>query len=245
MDKKILIAAPINEEENIFKEYLESLNHLEIPEGYTAKGYCILAKDSPLYKYLDDGEYEFENNNFPVEKSKGRQWTNQMLSNVGYLKNKIKEKATREGYDYLFMVDGDILLHPKTLSHLISLNKPVVTELVYTKRGTKIGCMDGEYEGNTFYSDKKLRDYQDGGLHEVNWSGQIMLIHSSVFTIPTIDFSPIGQMIGEYNSDWSFFCKVYAHDPNFQLYMDTKYPARHLYSEKDYKRWMEEKKHHE
>ena len=38
--------------------------------------------------------------------------------------------ALNEGYDFLFLVDSDLYLDPKTLVHLLSLDKDIVSEVV-------------------------------------------------------------------------------------------------------------------
>ena len=246
MEKRILIAAPINEQEKIFKEYLLSLKNLKIPNGYIANKFFILSKDSPLSSYLKENEYCYENNNFSIEKEKGyHNWTEERYLNIAFLRSQLLKKAREENYDYLFTVDSDILLHPNTLSNLLQLNLPIVTEVVWTKTPHGITAIDGEFEGWGHYKNRTYKTYYEPGLYEINWGGMITLIHSSIFNIPTIDYMQIPQVFNEYSEDWSFFCKVYAHFPNFKLYMDTKYPGRHLYNENCYNRWIKEKEKYE
>jgi len=243
MGTKILIAAPVNEQEKVFKEYLMSLNALKIPEDCTINRFFILSKDSPLSSMLNQDEYCYENQNFVIDKEQGfHNWSQERLINIALLRSLILQKAREEKYDYLFTVDSDILLHPNTLQYLLELNLPIVTEAVWTKGPKGINVMDGKYEGWRHYEN---RDYTLPNIYEINWGGMITLIHSSIFNIKSINYLPIKQVVGEYSEDWSFFCKIYAHFPSFKLYMDTKYPGRHLYNEKCYNRWIKEKEQYE
>lgn len=243
MEKRILIAVPVNEQEKIFKEYLISLNSLKIPDGYKADKFFILSKDSTLSTILNPKEYCYEDKNFLIDKEKGfHNWTKDRFINIAFLRTEILKKAREEKYDYLFTVDSDILLHPNTLSHLLNLNLPIVTEAVWTKNPDGITIMDGQYENWKHF---KNRTYKKTGLYEVNWSGMVTLIHSSIFNIETINYYPIKEVYGEYSEDWSFYCKIYCHFPDFNLYIDTKYPGRHLYNEACYQRWMKDKEEYE
>lgn len=235
MGKRVLIAAPINEQEKIFKEYLNSLNSLNIPSDYIVDKFFILSKNSNLSSFLKPNEYIYEDNNFPVNEK--HNWNKEKLLNIAELRTLILEKARKEKYDYLFTVDSDIILHPNTLNHLLQLNLPIVTELVWTKIFSNITALDGKYEGEQFFRDK---DYTIPGLYEINWGGMITLINSSIFNIDTINYYPIKEVMEEYNENWSFFCKIYCHFPNLKLYMDTTYPGTHLYNEFYYNKWKKE-----
>lgn len=240
MGKRILIAVPVNEQEKIFKEYLISLNSLKIPKDYEINKFFILSKNSTLSTMLKSEEYCYEDKNFLIDKEKGfHNWSKEKLINIAILRTKILEKARNEKYDYLFTVDSDILLHPNTLIHLLNLKLPIVTEAVWTKNPDGITILDGQYEGWRHF---KNRDYHKPGLYEINWGGMVTLIHSSIFNIETIDYYPIKEVFGEYSEDWSFYCKIYCHFPDFKTYVDTKYPGRHLYNESCYQRWIKDKK---
>ena len=71
MGKRILIAAPVNCSEIMFQEYLNSLNHLILPQDYIVDKFFILNKNSILKKHLKEKEYiEIDNNNLILEKEK-------------------------------------------------------------------------------------------------------------------------------------------------------------------------------
>ena len=56
--KKILITAPVHQDEETFKEYLWSLNRLEIPDNYEIHKYFYLHNSKNLKKFLNLNEYE-------------------------------------------------------------------------------------------------------------------------------------------------------------------------------------------
>lgn len=220
MGKRILIATPINESEEVFLEYLNSLNNLKIFSDYTIDKFFILPKMSSLSSFLNPQEYSYENTNIFIQKEDLQK---QKTLKIAKLKSLILEKARKENYDYLFMVNGNILLNPNILNHLLSLNLPIVTEAIWFKKFNNIEILDGKYEGEQFFRDK---NYLIPNQYEINWGGKIMLINSSIFNINTINFYPIKEVINEYNENWFFFCKIYCYFPNLKVYMDTYYPGK-------------------
>ena len=218
MGKRILIATPINEQDQVFKEYLNSLKNLIIPSDYTIDKFFILPKNSSLSSFLKPHEYSYESNNYSLKTN-----IKEKSYNIATFKSLILEKARKEKYDYLFIVNGNIILHPNTLIHLINLNLPIVTEAIWFKKNNKLEILDGKYEGEQFFRDK---DYTIPGQYEINWGGKITLIESSIFNVKTINYYPIKEVMNEYNENWALFCKIYCHFPDLKVYMDTVYPGK-------------------
>ncbi|WP_338140244.1 hypothetical protein [Paenibacillus thiaminolyticus] len=42
------------------------------------------------------------------------------------------QHAIDEQYDYLFLVDSDLLLHPRTVEQLVATGKDIVSEIFWT-----------------------------------------------------------------------------------------------------------------
>ena len=57
MGKRILITAPVHQSEKIFKEYLNSLDHLIIPENYIVNRFFYLHNNPELKELLSPDEY--------------------------------------------------------------------------------------------------------------------------------------------------------------------------------------------
>ena len=55
--KKVLITAPVHQDENIFKEYLWSLNRLIKPNNVEVKKFFYLHNCENLKKFLNEDEY--------------------------------------------------------------------------------------------------------------------------------------------------------------------------------------------
>jgi len=243
MGKRILIASPVNQKEDIFKEYLNSLRKLIVPNEIEINYYFILHNCDNLIKYLNNNEkYDILNDNISLikEKNKQKQWTTENYKKVAEMRSSILKKAREEKYDYLFMVDSDVLLHPKTLILLLQDNKDIVGHLSWTKLSSqgelKANC--GAYEGWGTYN---INEIKYPNLYKVGWTGRTTLISSKVFNNPNIDYKQILGVDNTGSEDYAFCLKAYCNIPDLEIYFDTRLPSRHLYQEKDYERWMKEK----
>ena len=244
MDKRILIATPVNQDENIFKEYLFSLNNLYIPKGYKADVFFILHNCDELKKYINENQYTIINNNINLEKSNNndrKNWKEENYYLLAEMRTSLLKKAREEKYDYLFMVDSDVLLHPKLLSLLINDNKDIVSSLSWTKPtiNSKLEAPCAQYEGwETFQNTEILKT---PGLYRVGWTGRCTLISSRVFNNSNISYYQLSGVDNTGSEDYAFCLRCYCNIPDIEIYIETRLPSRHLYSEKDYLRWMKEK----
>ena len=133
---KILIAAPVRQSPEIFREYLKSLQNLEKPCQcdrlfilHNSPELIPLIKAHPetcfFAEYRTDDEYKSDGNR--------HLWTSELVSNIIKMKNGIAKFALENGYDYIFFVDTDLMLHPKTLVQLLATGKDIVAEIFWTR----------------------------------------------------------------------------------------------------------------
>ena len=246
MGQRILIAAPANCKEEMFKEYLNSLNHLIIPKEYEVKKFFVLNKDSSLKNFLNKEEYiEIDNNNLQLIKNENqqKQWKKENYNFIAKLRNYILEEARNKHYDYLFSVDTDVLLHPNTLSHLINCDKDLISTSIWTKLNTTLSINCAQYEGWGEYSDKEI--FHTPGIYKIGWTCIAVLMKSKIFSNPNINYNQIIGVDNTGSEDYSFLLHCYCNIPNFECYISTYYPGRHLYHEKDFDRWIKDKEKYE
>lgn len=246
MEKRILIAAPVYQKEEIFKEYLNSIEHLKIPEGYKVNKFFYLHNSPNLAKFLKENEYELINDDATIikEKNEQKKWTEKNFNALYKMRTALLQKAAKENYDYLFTIDSDILLHPNTLQNLLKDNKEIVGNMIWTKmENEKIEAICGKNEEWGAYDD--LSQFMTPGLYPIGWTRACLLISSKIFNNPNISYFPISGVDNTGCEDYAFCLRVKCNFPNIQIWIDTKYPARHLYYEKDYNRWMKEKEKYE
>ena len=248
--KKILITAPVHQDIKIFKEYLWSLNRLEIPEGYEVHKYFYLHNSNNLKKFLQSNEYEIFNDNTKVEQNEITHiWKIENFSAVSQMRTKALEKARREKYDYIFSVDSDVILHKKTLNDLLSREKDIISKIYWTAWDSRQpwlllpNCYDSRSDnGRIVYKDQNIEKYKIMGTYETGVTGAAILISSKIFNEPLIDYYPIKVLSTSYWEDYAFCVKCKCLFPDLKIYIDTIHPAKHLYRQEDYNNWIKGEK---
>lgn len=254
--KKVLIGGPIYQKPVVLQMYLQSLMRLKT-DG--------LAVD---FLFLDDNENEVSRNllenlakqhenitvTFGGEESglyicddSGHHWTQQLMFKLANYRNYFLRKAAEGGYDYLFLVDSDLMLHPQLLQHLIRADKSILSEIFWTKwtpEGERLPnvwmrdqyslapVVPGEYltpEEAFLRGRRFIESLRTPGIYEVGGLGACTLIRRDAFT-SGIHFGPIHNI--SLQGEDRYFC-VRAVAYGFSLYVDTAYPAYHIYRESD------------
>ena len=223
---KILIGAPVRTSERIFEHYVRALR----PLG--ADLFFFLHNSPNLAKYLNEGEYEHIQT---PSQHQPHVWNSGLLREVSTMKNRLLKKALEGGYDYFFLVDSDTILHPDTLKHLLSLKKDIVAEVCWTKwkpeeEEKPNAWMYDFYE----FGEVPIESFRKFDLHEVGGVGGIVLISRKAIAAG-INYVPIPNLSTSMWEDRAF-C-VRATVSGFKIYLDTCYPANHLYRDEDVDRY--------
>lgn len=222
---KVLIAAPLRQEVKIFREYQAGLDRLIVPEGVTVDRYFVV-NDCPevipeirgaAYDVLDTGDRFQKSDNDHL-------WTLENLEKMPALRNMTVRRALEGGYDYLFSVDTDIILHPETLLRLLDADKDIVSELFWTNGW----CNAWMYDQSSGMTTKWVIP----GLYQVGMTGACTLIKREVLA-QGVDFTPISNIRKALWGEDRWFC-IRAAVLGFEMWIDTHCPPWHLYSEKEY-----------
>ena len=234
---KILLGAPVRQSEEIFKEYIKSLDNLEKPDNVTVDRYFYLHNSPDLAKYLKPNEYLNATTEEEYEKDENTHyWKAVNLQIVTYFKNELLKRSLEGGYDYFMLVDSDLILHPKTIVSLLEADKPIVAEVFWTKWQPDEEPTPNAWDLDhfTFYQDS-IDKWKNPGLYKVGGTGACILIHRSVFE-SGVNYSPLYN-VSFWGEDRSFSIRATAH--NYELWLDTHYPAVHLYRESEYQKYVE------
>ena len=223
---KILIAAPIRQDEETFKLYLDSLDKLEIPESVTVDRFFIFHNSQNLIPLVDCNFGVLETNDEYPRTEGNHAWTTKHIANIIRMKNTISRYMLERGYDYVFMVDSDLILHPKTLVALLEAEKDIVAEIFWSVWNKEFGptpnCwMYDSYEG---VNRENVAVWVKPGLYRVGMTGACILIHRRVFEagvnyndIYNISFTGEDRLFG-----------IRAACSGFELWIDTNYPCIHV-----------------
>lgn len=242
--KKIMITAPVHQDAKIFREYLWSLNRLEIPEGYTIDKYFYLHNADNLKKFLQPNEYEVFKDETKVEHTNTHIWTQDNFNVVSKMRTKALERARELKYDYVFSIDSDTILHKSTLKELLEHNLPFISKLHWTawdiNYPENIGpnCYDGRSaEGRIIFFLSPER-FKEPGVYEVGSAGGCNLISKDIFNYKEINYYPIPILRSSCWEDFAFAVRCKCVIPNIHFYLDTKNPVKHLYHNSNYENWI-------
>lgn len=219
---RVLIAAPVKQDRKTFKLYQDSIHALRCHEGVSFDTFFVV-NDCPGLISIIKGDYEICDTGDVYQKtSETHIWTEQNLAKMSLLRNKTIQRALDGGYDYLFSVDSDLVLHPDTLSVLLDAKKDIVAELFWTQSWANAWYYD-QCDG----MDPK---WVEPGLYEVGMTGACILISRKVLEAG-VNYSPIPNIKKLYGED-RFFC-IRAACHGFSIWADSHCPPYHLYTQKE------------
>ena len=234
--KRILITAPLRQDPRYFDEYRESVDKLIIPEGCEVKTFYVINNCEEIFSHLypHDAFIIRDNPNEYIKTAGDHVWGDNNIQKVAYFRNLTIQYALDQGFDYWWSVDTDIVLHPMTLKTLLDADKDIVSEIFWSKD-------PGGYEWcNAWMRDKYSGTepkFKTPGLYQVGMTGACTLVKRKVLEAGVnYDFLPNLSIWGE---DRHFSIRAAAH--RFELWVDTHYPATHLFTEREYQEYMRKK----
>jgi glycosyltransferase involved in cell wall biosynthesis len=253
--KRILVGSPVYQKPEVLKAFLTSLKKL--------KGNTVLIDYIFVDDNVDESSTRllagFQRAGSTVTILRGEElglylcndeshhWDDQLMLKVANYKNSIIHYAIENKYDYLFFADSDLVLHPNLLEHLKAANKDILSEIFWSQWHSarplepnvwlfdeydmvpkKLGENLSEKEMN-LRQNKFLNQLRIPGLYEVGGLGACTLI-SRAALMAGVNFAPIKNLT--IHGEDRFFC-IRAAVLGLDLFVDTQFPAYHIYREKD------------
>ncbi len=232
---RILIASPVRKEPGILQECLAGLERLEtadfeVDHLFVDDNDCPESSDllhgfgsAIIWPGGRDEDYHCDEDT--------HHWNDILVRKVAGFKDKIIAYARDNGYDYLFLVDSDLVLHPKTLTHLVSLDKDIVSEVFWTVWTPGSPPMPNvwQYESYGGVHPDFLDMLRKPGIYEVGGLGACTLLSRRALETG-VSFAPIENLSRWGEDRW--FC-VRAQVLGLELWADTHYPPYHIYRESE------------
>lgn len=255
--KKIIIGSPIKQKNKILNEFLLSLKGLDlddldvyyyfIDDNTDMKSSELLKKFQKSEKnvVLQSSSKLIDKNEEYVCNETEHRWKKNLIKRVILFKNSIIDYAKENNFDYLFFIDSDIVLDKRTIKHLISRNVDIVSNVFWTQwvQHDRVEPQVWLQDVNNFYEIDWDKNYSKAeieqlsfdfiqkmkipGIYEVGGLGACTLLNKKAIK-SGVNFSIIDNV-----SFWGedrHFC-IRARVLGLNLYVDTVYPAYHIYRE--------------
>lgn len=258
MMKKLLIGSPIKQKATILEEFLIGLKELNL-DSLDVHYYFIddntEQKSSELLdKFCKNNSNVLlkKNTDFIVEENQKYEcnesthvWKQALINRIIVFKNDIIRYANENDFDYLFFVDSDIVMNPVTINHLIARDVDIVSNVFWTQWSAGGGMYPQVWlqDKNNYYTENWDKEYSYRelqqfemdfvnqmklpGMYRVGGLGACTLLNKKSIQ-SGVNFSLIDNV-----SFWGedrHFC-IRARVLGLDLYVDTVYPAYHIYRE--------------
>ncbi len=249
---KILIGSPVKQKSKVLKEFLLGLEEADkgqnqityffvddntetassdLLKSFAEKYDVIIKKGSELY----DAEAQYD----------GHIWHATNLEKVTVYKNEIISHCINNGFDYLFLVDSDIVIDKRTIPQLLSDNVDIVSNVFWSQwRRNGILTPQCFWIPDIYIQDKAfnvrmtfeeahkikmdmVEKLKTPGIYEVDGLGACTLISRHALEMG-VSFKEIYNL--RIPGEDRPFC-IRAGALGFKLYMDSAYPAYHINKE--------------
>lgn len=252
---RVLIGSPIHQRPMVLKEFLNSLLRLNIAD-IELDFHLVDDNDDEessrlLQEFQSMGDHIYlQSSGFHdayIRNDTTHFWNTNLVWKVANFKNLMINRAQTLNYDYLFLIDSDLILHPDTLRHLIGTNKDIISEVFWTQWQPETMFqpqvwMHDEYNQWELLPGEKLQPEEINrrfhefiakmripGIYEVGGLGACTLI--SQYAIKAgVSYNQIRNI--SYWGEDRHFC-IRAAALGIPLFVDTHYPALHLYRDSD------------
>ncbi len=250
---RILVGSPVKQESIVLKEFLigldeakkgdNQLTYFFIDDNTEEESTRLLEEFSKNHSVIImKGEAIFNASEWEANDYVTHNWQSINFAKVTTYKNKMIEYCIQEKYDYLFLIDSDVIIDRRAILQLLSDDVEIVSNIYWQQCQRNGGLTPQcfwipdiyiqEKSFNVLYpfeESHKIRmaafkKLKEPGLHLVDGLGACTMIKRSALE-KGVDFTPIYNLkiLGEDRP----FC-IRAGALGISLYVDTNYPAYHL-----------------
>jgi hypothetical protein len=138
---RVLIAAPVRQKPVILQHFLDGLQRLDTT-GLEVAYLFVDNNDDPqasqmLRAFAGQVGAPVHRLRVPVAEPYQRtethhHWTESLIWRLAAIKDGILHAALQHGYDYAFLVDSDLVLHPQTLRRMVECKRDILSQVFWT-----------------------------------------------------------------------------------------------------------------
>lgn len=239
---KILVGSPVRKCPGILKEFLLSLK--ELRQEKITLDYCFIDDNDQIASSILLQEFAqsvptscWISKAPPTDvaytcNETTHHWDNKdvLIWRVADFKNQIIKKAIQENYDYIFFIDSDLVLHPDTIEHLVRSKKDIISEIFWTRWQPDQAELPQVWISDTYtLNDAFVQQLKTPGVYEVGGLGACTLISKKALQAG-VTFNRLYNLTF-WGEDRHFCIRAVA--LGFHLYVDTFFPAYHIFRESE------------
>ncbi|MDT9027891.1 glycosyltransferase family 2 protein [Rossellomorea yichunensis] len=253
--KSVLIASPVRQKPAILGEFLTSIKELKRDQAKVDYLFIDDNDEQASHQLLTQFKEEHENTMvWDWEDQKPylcdemtHHWNEELIWKVAAMKDRMLEYVLKEGYDAIFLIDSDLVLHPGTLEQLLLADKDIISNIFWTRWKPDDMEMPQVWLQDTYTLYRKgrnevitgqeamqrilqfFRQLRVPGVYEVGGLGACTMIRREAIEVG-VRFAEIKNL--SFQGEDRHFC-IRAAALGLSLYVDTHFPAYHIYRESD------------
>lgn len=258
--RRVLVGSPVRQTPAILRLFLESLRRIE--RSRIDLDFCFVDDNEDPESSALLERFKAEVPGVDVERPTGAPqtggaqepdqaahlWDSGRIDRVAWLKDRMIARARSEGYDFLFLIDSDVLVEPGTIEHLAAQEKDIIAEVYWTRweptdpplpqvwlrdqYDLQMRSAGGAGETKTDV-DRRVGLFLDmlrrPGVYPVGGLGACTLVGARALA-RGVSFRPVPNV--SFRGEDRHFC-VRAAALDLGLWADTHLPAFHVYRETD------------
>jgi hypothetical protein len=154
-------------------------------------------------------------------------WDTQLVDRIIAIKNLAFSEFLKTEAKAIFMLDADTSLHPETMEHLYGLNLPIVAVVHWTKYTSGDPYLPNawDYQAYDHFSPESIMRLRSAGLYRVGGVGGCTFYRREAIE-RGVSFSRI-ENLNLWGEDKHLAVRSVC--LGFKLYIDTTYPAFHIF----------------
>lgn len=234
---KVVVCSVVNQEERIFKEFLEHIDAFETEYNIEVLKLFMLHNSPELKKYLKVGEYlEIENN---LTHDLRHEWTSEKFAFMTSCKNQLVEICKKANATHILWVDSDIIAPKETLKHLVYKQFPIVAGCFWTQWAGFKEEMPNAWDFNFYeFGQEGPQRFRKPNDYIVGGSGACILVSMDVYKAG-VSYAPIYSIPFSNWEDRAFSIRAAA--AGFYIVLNTELKIEHLYTEEIVDRYFKTK----
>ena len=221
---KSIVEISLNSYKNLQQEDFEIVflfynDNKETESSDYLVNFCEVNSNCILMDKIEIGNSDYQDHN----------WNSTRIDRIISIKNKAIEYAGKHNFDYLFLVDSDLVLNPSTLKHLVNAKEHFIFSVFWTLFFNEIIYKPNAWDYHSWaYKDSQtMLNLSEKGSYVVGGGGACTLISNEIMK-KGLTFDRLLSL--NYQGEDRHFC-TRAQALGYNVVADSHFPAYHIFSD--------------